>query len=73
MTNRLHDVDDKDLIYVLQAEDIRDVARLNGIPATSVTPAVLRSVQKGIEAYFGDCWQEVVLTGLQGALGDGHA
>ncbi len=67
MSNRLQDVADKDLIYVLQADDVRGVARQHGIPAASVTPDVIRTVEKCIQVYFGECWQEVVLTGLQEA------
>ena len=61
--NRLLDYADDDILYVVLRHDVEAVAEAYGLP--SVTPDMMRSCQKGIEAFMGNALEEVILTCLQ--------
>ena len=61
--NRLVSYDDDDILYVVLRDDVASVAKAYDLPP--VTPDQLRSCQKGIEAYFGEALEEVILSCLQ--------
>jgi len=60
--NRLDSYADDDILYVVLRDDVTSVAEAFGLPP--VTPDQLRSCRKGIETYFGEALEEVILTCL---------
>ena len=60
-------MDDQNIILVLTKEDVRECARMKGIPEESITDDVLSQVKKGVE-WGLECWTVVVNTALDEAL-----
>ncbi len=60
-------MDDQNIIFVLTKEDVRECARIKGIPEESITDDVLSQVKKGVE-WGLECWTVVVNTALDEAL-----
>jgi len=60
-------VDDQNIIFVLNKEDVLECARMKGIPDEAITDDVLRQVRKMVDSGL-ECWSEVVMTAIDFAL-----
>ena len=62
--NRLENYADEDILYVVLRDDVVAVAESHLLPVP--TPDRMRLAQRGIEAYFGEALEDVILSALEG-------